>query len=42
VGVLNFSNPGGLLEEIHQLVAPVKNMMWFEGMPENNLSRKVQ
>jgi L-galactose dehydrogenase len=42
VGVLNFSNPEGLLEEIHQLVAPVKNMMWFEGMPENNLSRKVQ
>jgi L-galactose dehydrogenase len=42
IAVLDFSIPEGLLEEIHQLVAPVKNRMWFEGMPENNISRKNQ
>ncbi len=40
IGVLEFSIPEGLLAEIDQLVAPVKNTMWFEGMPENNISRK--
>ena len=40
IGVLEFSIPEGLLDEINQLVAPVKNTMWFEGMPENNVSRK--
>ena len=39
-GVVEFSIPEGLLDEINQLVAPVKNTMWFEGMPENNVSRK--
>lgn len=29
--------PEGLLERIEALVAPVKNMMWFEGRPENNI-----
>jgi L-galactose dehydrogenase len=38
--VLDFSIPDGLLNEIEQIVAPVKNNMWFEGMPENNISRK--
>jgi len=37
---LEFSMPEGLLDEINQLVAPVKNTMWYEGMPENNISRK--
>jgi L-galactose dehydrogenase len=27
----------GLLAEIAAMVAPVKNMMWFEGRPENNI-----
>ena len=40
IGVLEFSIPEGLLDEINQLVAPVKNTMWYEGMPENNISRK--
>jgi L-galactose dehydrogenase len=39
-GVVEFSIPDGLLDEINQLVSPVKNTMWFEGMPENNISRK--
>lgn len=29
--------PDGLLERIATLVAPVRNMMWYEGRPENNL-----
>ena len=41
-GVVEFSIPEGLLDEINQLVSPVKNTMWFEGMPENNISRKNQ
>ncbi|MEO0001034.1 MAG: hypothetical protein RL766_1080 [Bacteroidota bacterium] len=32
--------PKELLEEIEVLVAPVKNSMWFEGMPENNIPTK--
>lgn len=40
IGVLEFSIPEGLLAEINRIVAPVKNNMWFEGMPENNISRK--
>ena len=40
VSVLDFSIPDGLLNEIERIVAPVKNNMWFEGMPENNISRK--
>ena len=34
---LDFSIPEGLLAEIVELIAPVKNMMWFEGLPENNI-----
>lgn len=29
--------PDGLLAHLATLAAPVKNMMWFEGRPENNL-----
>ncbi len=29
--------PDGILEEIAALVAPIKNRMWFEGLPENDL-----
>jgi L-galactose dehydrogenase len=34
---LDFEIPGGLLDKIEALVAPVKNRMWFEGNPENNI-----
>jgi len=34
---LNFEVPEGIMPAIESLVAPVKNMMWFEGLPENNL-----
>lgn len=32
-----FEIPQELLDEIHTLVAPVKNRMWFEGREENNI-----
>jgi L-galactose dehydrogenase len=35
--VLDFKIPEGLLAEIATLVTSVKNMMWFEGRPENNI-----
>jgi L-galactose dehydrogenase len=34
---LDFTIPEGLMPAIESLVAPVKNMMWFEGQPENNI-----
>jgi L-galactose dehydrogenase len=37
---LELKVPEGLLEEISVQVAPVKNRMWFEGRPENNIQRK--
>ena len=37
VRVLDFKIPDGLLDQIAVMVAPVKNWMWFEGKPENNL-----
>jgi L-galactose dehydrogenase len=37
VRVLDFRNDPELLANIDKLVAPVKNKMWFEGKPENNL-----
>ncbi len=37
---LDFQIPDDLLEQINHLVAPVKNRMWFEGNPENNLPKK--
>ncbi len=35
--ILTAKNDPELLERIQALVAPVKNVMWFEGRPENNL-----
>jgi L-galactose dehydrogenase len=29
--------PPDLMAEIDALAAPVRNLMWYEGMPENNL-----
>jgi L-galactose dehydrogenase len=40
IQVLDFRIPDGLLEKITHLVAPVKNGMWFEGNPDNNMPKK--
>jgi len=37
IKVLDFGNDPELMAKIERLVAPVKNKMWFEGQPENNL-----
>ncbi len=37
VKVLDFKNDPELLAKIEEMVAPVKNKMWFEGRPENNM-----
>lgn len=37
VKVLDFKNDPELLAKIEDLVAPVKNKMWFEGRPENKM-----
>ncbi|MHC4666344.1 MAG: aldo/keto reductase [Planctomycetota bacterium] len=37
IKVLDLKNDPELLAKIEKLVAPVKNKMWFEGKPENNL-----
>jgi L-galactose dehydrogenase len=37
LAALDFEIPNGLLDKIAELVAPVKNMMWYEGRPENNI-----
>lgn len=34
---LDFKIPDGLLEELGPIIAPIKNKMWFEGLPENNI-----
>ena len=40
IGVLDFTIPDGLLQQLADLVSPVKNWMWFEGKPENNIPKK--
>ncbi|CCH53066.1 aldo/keto reductase [Fibrisoma limi BUZ 3] len=42
VRVLDFRIPDGLLDRIDELVAPVKNWMWFEGKPENNVPKPTK
>lgn len=37
VKVLDFKNEPELIAKIKELVAPVKNKMWFEGRPENKM-----
>lgn len=37
IDALEIKIPNELMQEIHQLVAPVKNQMWYEGKPENNI-----
>lgn len=39
VRVMDFQIPDGLRERIEALVAPVKNWMWFDGKPENNIPK---
>ncbi len=34
---LDFKIPPGLLGKIEIMVAPIKNKMWFEGVPENDI-----
>ncbi len=37
LAALDFQIPVGLLDKIAEVVAPVKNIMWYEGRPENNI-----
>ena len=37
VAAMNFEMPAELLTKIEALVAPVKNRIWYEGLPENNI-----
>ena len=37
---LDLQIPADLLAEILKMVAPVKNQLWFEGKPENNIPKK--
>lgn len=37
IDALEIKIPNELLHEIQELVAPVKNQMWYEGKPENNI-----
>lgn len=37
IASLDFKIPHGILDELAAVIAPVKNVMWFEGRPENNI-----
>lgn len=37
IASLDFKIPDGILAELASAIAPIKNLMWFEGQPENNL-----
>jgi L-galactose dehydrogenase len=39
VASLDFKIPPELLEELNSVIVPVKNLMWYEGQPENNIPR---
>jgi L-galactose dehydrogenase len=39
IASLDFKIPDGILDELAAVIAPVKNVMWFEGRPENNIPR---
>jgi L-galactose dehydrogenase len=39
VAAVDFKIPAGILDELAAVIAPVKNVMWFEGQPENNIPR---
>ena len=37
--VLDYTVPDGLMDEVMKICEPVKNTMWYEGRPENNLPK---
>ncbi len=37
LSAVDFKIPVGILEEMALVIAPIKNLMWFEGRPENNI-----
>ena len=39
VASVDFKIPEGILKEMAEVIAPIKNLMWFEGQPENNIPR---
>jgi L-galactose dehydrogenase len=39
LSAVDFKIPVGILEEMALVIAPIKNLMWFEGRPENNIPR---
>ncbi len=39
LSAVDFKIPVGILEEMTLVIAPIKNLMWFEGRPENNIPR---
>ena len=39
LSAVDFKIPTGILEEMAVVIAPIKNLMWFEGRPENNIPR---
>ncbi|MCX6338121.1 MAG: aldo/keto reductase [Bacteroidetes bacterium] len=39
LSAVDFKIPVGILEEMAVVIAPIKNLMWFEGRPENNIPR---
>ena len=41
IEVLDFEIPDGLLQQIKEMVEPVKNQMWFEGRSENNIPKNI-
>jgi L-galactose dehydrogenase len=39
VASVDFKIPEGILKEMAEVIAPIKNLMWFEGQAENNIQR---
>ena len=39
LSAVDFKIPTGILEEMAVVITPIKNLMWFEGRPENNIPR---
>jgi L-galactose dehydrogenase len=40
LSAVDFKIPVGILEEMALEITPIKNLMWFEGRPENNIPRR--
>ncbi|MDB5263016.1 MAG: L-galactose dehydrogenase [Adhaeribacter sp.] len=40
LGALDIQIPEELMTKINKMVAPVKNQMWFEGNPKNNIPKR--